>query len=132
MRDLPTILVIDDDEGMREAVSICFSDSYYILTATTDDNAIFYLNNEPEILVVLIDLVATGQDRVRLIRWIRDHHPCISIIIHTGYPGAKESDEVWGLGPCDVLSKGDETKSLEIAIEGGIASALKKSDRNDI
>lgn len=81
-----TVLVVDDEAGMRRVVrSLLERYGYRVLTADNAARAIEVLERgEPEVRLVITDLMMPGLDGLGLARWIRSRPKCPRIIVVTG------------------------------------------------
>lgn len=66
-----TVLVVDDDEAVREAIAdVLTLDGYAVLTASDGDEALRLLGNAPRPCVALVDLVMPRVDGWELLQSI--------------------------------------------------------------
>ncbi len=87
-----TVLVVDDDELVREMMSTFLSlKGYHVIEAGTADEAMSLLNVPDPVDVVLTDVRMPGRlDGIGLASWIRDRRPEIRVLITSGYASAEE------------------------------------------
>jgi two-component system, cell cycle sensor histidine kinase and response regulator CckA len=80
------ILVVDDEEGIREVVeATLLASGYRVLTAEDGEVALrLYEQHQQEIKVVLTDLMMPKKDGVTAIREMRALNPQVKIIVTTG------------------------------------------------
>lgn len=80
------ILVVDDDDAIREITSSMLSaHGYRVITASNGAEAItLYEQNEDKIKVVLMDMVMPVMDGTRSIQVLRKDYPAIKIIAVSG------------------------------------------------
>ncbi len=68
----PTILVVDDDEDVRESVSLILQDEgYRVATANDGAQALAWLEREPDPCLILLDLVMPHMDGAVLLEKLR-------------------------------------------------------------
>jgi CheY-like chemotaxis protein len=82
------ILVVDDDEGMRDILSIALSRLGYEVLAASSGTEAFNMFLKSSFALVLTDLEMPGMDGWSLASRIKDRFPGIPVILMTGY--AKE------------------------------------------
>jgi DNA-binding NtrC family response regulator len=79
-----TILVVDDDEGVRKVLTRWVSDmGYAVKTAESADQALEIMR-EGEVDVALCDVRMPGHDGIWLLDQMRRVHPDIAIVLATG------------------------------------------------
>lgn len=71
---------------------------------------------EPDVLV--LDLVLEGGSALHLIRTLRDEHPRLRIILHSGYVGSVVLAEARRRGATACVAKGGDYRDLMDAIRG--------------
>jgi DNA-binding NtrC family response regulator len=90
---MATVLVVDDDETVRQMIEDHLASSgYHVLTAPDTDVALRHLASHPEIGLCLVDLVmpSDGLGGVAFARLARSRSPGIRLILMTGYYSAAE------------------------------------------
>jgi len=70
-RDLPAVLVVEDNSDMRNLVAGMLAGGYVVYTASGGREAIQVLESIVEIDLVLSDIMMPGMDGHQLLRWIR-------------------------------------------------------------
>jgi len=80
-----TILLVDDEEGIRRVLGISLMDSgYHVLTAASGEEALgIFKEAHPEI--VLTDIKMPGMDGIELLRRIKEMSPDTEVIMITGH-----------------------------------------------
>lgn len=103
-----TVLIVDDDSKNIFALSATLrARKIPIMTATSAEEAMYMLQSEPAIGIVLSDMMMPGTDGYDFIRMIReidylDHIPVIAVTAQA-MPGDKE--KCLAAGASDYLSK---------------------------
>lgn len=82
-----TILLVDDDEAVREVASELLEDAgYTVLQAENAHAAMRMIESRHEIDLVFSDVRMPGQiDGVGLARWVRLCHPELLMVLASGY-----------------------------------------------
>src|SRR5262249_26754187 len=81
--DLPLLLLVDDEVGVRESLKMVFSKSYRLLEASNVDGALLQVQQaRPD--VVLLDVLMPKSDGIEILRRIKEMHPACAVIILTG------------------------------------------------
>ena len=82
-----TILVVDDDPGVREvAVSSLESFGYRLLAAENGLAALDVLKGTERVDLLLVDMAMPGMNGVEVIRRARERHPGLRALLVSGYP----------------------------------------------
>ena len=79
-----TILVVDDDEGVRKVLSRWVSDIGYAVKAAPDADIALELMRECPIDVALVDVRMPGHDGIWLLEQVCRFYPDIAIVLATG------------------------------------------------
>lgn len=90
---MATVLVVDDDETVRQMIEDHLASSgYRVLTASDTEAAVQQLASHPEIDLCLVDLVLPSdrQGGVAFARLARRQSPSMPLILMTGYYSAAE------------------------------------------
>jgi two-component system, cell cycle sensor histidine kinase and response regulator CckA len=85
-----TILVVDDEPEVRKLVAAMLArHGYKVLTADTGENAIRLFRNNPEIALLLTDVVAPGMSGPMIADEIAALKPDIKVLFMSGYDGTQ-------------------------------------------
>lgn len=114
----PRILVVDDEQGIRDMLERHFRFlGYEVLRAGDGCEALAILDREP-VDAVLTDLVMPAMDGVALMRALRQDHPALPFAVITGYVELSHLLTAMRLGAEDCLFKPfDDLGELEKAVE---------------
>ena len=121
----PTLLLIEDDELVRDAMTRLFvREGYLVLTAPTGHDAIGLLRT-PSILVdvVLLDVGLPDVSGADLCARLRQFFPDMPVVVCTGAASQEEADELRRLGITHFFSKPIALPELVVAVK----SACKHS-----
>jgi putative nucleotidyltransferase with HDIG domain len=91
-KNKPTLLVIDDEAGPRDALQVVLRPFFNIQTAESASAAIDVLNSQPIDLITL-DQRLPDRQGLDLLQEIKQHHADIEVIIITGYGSLKSAME---------------------------------------
>ncbi len=117
----PTILVADDDDGMRESVARALRrDGLHVVAVADGERALETLRHVPVDLLIA-DLRMPGLDGLELLRAARLVVPDIEVIVLTGHGTVEEAVEAMKEGVYDFLTKPFEraplVRSVRLALE---------------
>jgi DNA-binding NtrC family response regulator len=75
-----TILIVDDDEGMRDTLHAIFRRDYRVLRAATGEAALAILNRE-DVDLMLLDVRLPGIDGFDVLRIVRENYSLVEVIM---------------------------------------------------
>jgi two-component system response regulator ResD len=90
----PTILIVDDDPLVLDAMYELFYDDFTALLARTGEKALEFAEQQLEIDAVVLDIKMAGMDGVETCRRLKVVRPGLPFIIHTGFPGAHQRQQI--------------------------------------
>ncbi len=126
-----TILLVDDDPLVLEAMHELFCDEFTPLLAKTGVTALEFALNRPEISAVVLDVKMAGQDGVETYRQLREARPRLPIVIHTGFPGSHHRQQIDTLlAPFAYIIKGRSFQQLIDAVRQACASPTPDPESN--
>jgi len=103
--DRANLLIVDDEEAMRDACSQVLAPEGFILKqAASGEEALKILRQESFDLVIL-DLKMPRVDGTEILRCIQQENPDTATIVITGYPSVESAVEAMKLGAADFLPK---------------------------
>ena len=85
--DKPNVLIVDDDDDVREALRYGLRNRYTLAYAANSAEAMAIITERPNrIDAALVDIKMKGENGLDLLRKLKIQDPCIEVIIMTGYP----------------------------------------------
>jgi two-component system response regulator AtoC len=110
-----TVLVIEDDDGAREALSEYLSTAGYRVRHARDGaEAIAALAAPAD--AVLLDLVLPAPDGFEVLRRLRERDPRVPVIVMSGLSEAEDVVRAMKLGANDYLPKPFEVAELDLVL----------------
>ena len=106
------ILIIDDEEGIRESLKLILSDHYELVLTDGGEQALKVLANDKTIGVVLLDIKMRKVHGLDVLKEIKEKHPKVKVIMVTGYKSVETAAEAARLGASGYIIK--PFKSQEI------------------
>ena len=115
----PKILVVDDEESMREGcVQTLAEEGYKVLTAENGNRGLNMAKQESFDLVIL-DLRMPGLQGLDVLKRLRDDDPDIIVIVITGYATIDSAVEAMRRGAYDFLPKPFSPEALVEIVNRG-------------
>ncbi len=112
-----TILVVDDDEGVRESIAYALNEEGYNAIPTPDeDRALDYLNEERVDLVITALKVPTI-DGMRLLDITKEKYPEIDVIMMAHSTGVETAVQAIKAGAHDFQTKPIDIDKLKMSVD---------------
>lgn len=81
-----SILVVDDDEAVREITAAILEDlGYQVREAASGDAALGVLERCPRVDLLMVDVSMPGMNGLDLTRAVRERRPGVPVLLVTGY-----------------------------------------------
>lgn len=121
------ILIVDDEEQVRQLFTDCLSSRYSCVTAGDAQEALVRLTSEPFALV-LTDVQMPGLSGIELLRRINEHFPDTAVVIASGVDRTQRVLDAIRLGAYDYLIKPCDLGVLELTVERALERRKLLSD----
>lgn len=124
-----TLLVIDDDLGVRESLKLIFGTKFDIVEATNGEEGLTRYSERPY-TVVLLDLLMPGLDGIETLRKIREVDADAQVIMITALHAVDTAVAAMKAGAADYVTKPFEVERLRTMV-GRLAekAALRAENR---
>jgi two-component system response regulator (stage 0 sporulation protein F) len=112
---VPTVLIVDDDRGLRELYkSELSSEGYEVMAAATGKEAVEILkDSRPDVIVM--DIRMPEMDGIEALGKVVARHKNIPVIINTAYPSYQEDFRAWAAD--EYVVKSSDLTELKAAIK---------------
>ena len=108
-----TILVVDDDDGVREVAVAALSEEFHVLEAGNGKEALDVLARNPEVDLVVTDVVMPGISGFHVARGARRRRPPAKVLLMSAYAAGLVDAQ---LPPGGFLPKPFRLRELEHAV----------------
>jgi two-component system response regulator PilR (NtrC family) len=116
IRDLPRVLVVDDEQSMRELLAIVLRrEGYEVLLAHNGRTALELLRKGP-IDLLISDIKMPDMSGVDVLRAAKQADPDVLGIMITAFASTDSAVEAMRLGACDYLSKPFDVDLLRMKV----------------
>ena len=120
-----TILVVDDEQGMRELLTVLLEhQGYRVIAASDGAQALDLIAHQPPDLVIS-DVRMPKMDGIGLLTGIRENHPHLPVIMITAYASMDSTIQAMRLGADDYITKPFRIDEIRLVVE----KALKARTR---
>jgi len=125
-----SIYIVDDEQTIREGVSMALEPDYPVEAFSTAEAAIKAMKNGPPDLV-LLDIGLPGMDGIEALGTIKTRYPDIIIIMITAYEDINTVISAMKLGAYDYVVKPLHMDGLEVTIHNALETIrLRKEIQN--
>ena len=115
-----TILVVDDEEGIRRSLAATLADEgYEVVTAASGREALDLLS-EAQPALALLDIAMPEMDGVETLRRFKESSPDMAVIMVTGHGGIDEAVKTVKLGAYDFITKPPDTARILLSVQHGL------------
>jgi two-component system response regulator PilR (NtrC family) len=127
---MAAILIVDDDEAVRDVLYDLFSDEHLCHVAATAEQALTFIDEQPYD-VVLTDISMPGLSGLELLGHLRQARPGTPVIVISGIGDRTHAEGLTRLGAFNFILKPFQLEEIEqsvaLALEHG--RTLKKQKR---
>ena len=110
-----SVLVVDDERGVRQSIEMVLKDRYDVYTAADAGEAVAVLSKKP-VDVVLLDIRLPDADGVELIEVFKDIDPDAEIIMVTAVKEVQSAVQAIKAGAFEYLLKPFVVEDIQIAV----------------
>ncbi len=122
----PSLLIVDDEVGVRESLKMVFSKDYRLLEADSVKVALQIVReNRPE--VVLLDILMPGADGLKALRRIKELNPNCEIIMLTALKSESTASIAKESGAFDYVVKPFDIKEFRLKVENALKKTIPSS-----
>ncbi len=103
----PTVLLVDDDAGVRFTLAEILGEADLMVIEATDgrDAQSILTDGKSEIDLVITDLRMPKLDGMQLLKWIKEKHPTLKVIVITAHGSEAHAVQAMKLGAYDYFAK---------------------------
>src|SRR5882762_1492502 len=112
----PTLLIVDDEEGPRQALRVIFNGDYEVLMAGDGYAAIELAQSRP-IDVAVLDIRMAGMSGIDVLERLRFVDPTIGVVIMTAYETTETLRQAMRLRASDYVNKPFDIGTMRAAVE---------------
>jgi response regulator RpfG family c-di-GMP phosphodiesterase len=117
----PRILIVDDDESVRDVISVLLREEGYDCVTATGAEAALEVARQEDTPLVISDMKMPGHDGLWLLEALRDQYPDTAVIMLTGYGDTEAAVDCLRRGATDYLLKPPKLTDLIRSIERALA-----------
>ncbi len=115
------ILIVDDEEGIRESLKLILGDHYDLTLTDNGEQCLQCLENDETIGLVLLDIKMPKVNGLDVLKGIKQKHPDLNVIIVTGYKSVETASEATSLGASGYIIKPFKSDEILKSVEKNLA-----------
>ncbi|MBM3819787.1 MAG: sigma-54-dependent Fis family transcriptional regulator [Acidimicrobiia bacterium] len=120
-----TVLVVDDDEGMRDTLTAVLRSDYRVLRAATGEAALQMMESE-DVDLMLLDVRLPGINGFEVLKITKENYPYVEVIVISVLKELDAAIEAMRYGAYHYISKDFEVEG----VRGLVANAAERQDLN--
>src|SRR5262245_53236882 len=120
--ELPRVLVVDDEPGVRESLRLILKDRTDVALVSSGEDALEAVAARP-FDVVLLDILMPGMDGLELLERLRAGAPAAQVIMLTATKTVKTAVRAMKLGAFDYVTKPFDIDELVVLVERAAQSS---------
>jgi UDP-3-O-[3-hydroxymyristoyl] N-acetylglucosamine deacetylase len=118
-----TILVVDDEDGVRESVREVLSDEGYRVVDTSDGTRVLGMIREEKPELVLLDIWMPQVDGIGLLKEIKSQEPDIHVVMVSGHGNIHTAVTATKYGAFDFIEKPVTLDGLLLTVQRALGEA---------
>jgi two-component system response regulator PilR (NtrC family) len=112
---MAAILIVDDDDSIRDVLYDLFSDEHLVHAAATAEQALSFIDEQPYD-VVLTDISMPGLSGLELLGHLRQTRPGTPVIVVSGIGDRTHAEGLTRLGAFDFILKPFRLEEVEASV----------------
>ncbi len=126
------ILIIDDEDSIREYLSMMLEREGHIADATKDGKKALKLHSKAAYDVVITDIQLPGMSGIDILEKLRESDPTIPVIIITGHASQESAIEALNLGAFYYLLKPVSNEELKQVVRNALEMRRLREEKTDL
>ncbi len=117
-KQIGTILIADDEPNIRKVLEAVFSkEGYNVLLAANGKSAVNIISENPDIDVVITDLIMPDMSGVEVLEAVKQINPGISVLMITAHGTIKTAVDAMRLGAFDYITKPFDMDEIKVVVK---------------
>src|SRR6266550_4838330 len=123
-----TILVVDDEDGVRESVREVLSDEGYRVLDTSDGAQVLKIIRDERPELVLLDIWMPQMDGIGLLKEIKAQEPNINVVMVSGHGNIHTAVTATKFGAFDFIEKPVSLEGLLLTVQRALGELPRASE----
>lgn len=121
MDDSKSILIVDDEANIRRVLDAVFTkDGYRVLTAENGRKALDIISTEPNLDVLLCDLIMPDLNGIEVLKSAREINPFLSVVMITAHGTIKTAVDAMRFGAFDYITKPFDMDEIKLIVRNAL------------
>ena len=126
-----SILVVDDDLGVRESLKMILMDKYYVSTASNIEEAINSLKViEPEL--IFLDIKISKENGLDFLKQIHSDKSNIPVVMITAFPSSQTAITAFRSGAFDYIIKPFDPSEIHTVVERALQHRVESMEKDKL
>ncbi|MDD4182680.1 MAG: response regulator [Candidatus Omnitrophica bacterium] len=121
MNERRTILICDDEEGVRESLNLILGEEYKVDFVNNGNEALQYLSKTNPDLVIM-DIKMPQKNGLETLKELRQKKPNLKVIMVTGYQSVETAAEASKCGILEYITKPFESSLVKETVQKALKS----------
>lgn len=121
MPDTKSILIIDDEAGLRDLMSRLFTDSGFETAVAPDGTSGLRMARENDYDLIILDMSLPKMSGLEVLENIKEDKPDVPVIMVTAYGSTQTAIEALRLGAYDFIAKPFDLDELQMTADRALA-----------
>jgi DNA-binding response OmpR family regulator len=123
MEEKKRILVVDDEATLRESLTGQLKAEGYVVSSAEDGDIAIEMLGSTYFDLILLDLKMPHVDGFEVLRFVKEKHPAIKVLVLTGFSDLKNAIDTKGLGADSFIGKPFDRTELLSTIQRLLGSS---------
>jgi two-component system, NtrC family, nitrogen regulation response regulator NtrX len=116
----PTILIVDDEAGIRESLSsVLREDGYRVESVASGEDCLVFIQNQ-SVDLILLDVWLPGIDGMETLRRLRESETCPMVVMISGHANIEAAVRSTKLGAFDFVEKPLSLEKIGLVIKNAL------------
>src|SRR5579864_8661738 len=116
----PTILIVDDEAGIRESLSsVLQEDGYRVEAVASGEECLAFIHRKP-VDLILLDVWLPGMDGMETLRRLRETEICPMVVMISGHANIESAVRATKLGAFDFVEKPLSLEKIGLVIKNAL------------
>lgn len=121
MDDSKSILIVDDEANIRRVLDAVFTkDGYRVLTVENGRKALDIISTEPNLDVLLCDLIMPDLNGIEVLKSAREINPFLSVVMITAHGTIKTAVDAMRFGAFDYITKPFDMDEIKLIVRNAL------------
>ncbi|MBN2565549.1 MAG: sigma-54-dependent Fis family transcriptional regulator [Candidatus Eisenbacteria bacterium] len=126
------ILIIDDEDSIRDYLSMMLEREGYAVSASEDGKKALRLNAKDDFDVVITDIQLPGMSGIEILSALRESDPTVPVIIITGHASQESAIEALNIGAFYYLLKPVSNEELKQVVRNALEMRRLRNENDEL